>query len=132
MSSEPWFSDLRHTAEAQRHSAGDVHGVSVKPSQLLALLDEVEESRRVIALCAADTTAADLAQDIEFLKAERDHRLERLLDIAEHLFQMVPREVWRDSGGDDGQGHYEGDYRAEKLYEELAALRAAHSQAEPK
>ena len=39
---EPWFAALRHTAEAQHHSSGDTHGVSVKPSQLLALLGIAE------------------------------------------------------------------------------------------
>jgi hypothetical protein len=47
---------------------------------------------------------------------------ERALFLAEHLFQMVPRSVWRDSGADDGQGHYEGDYRAEQVQNELAEL----------
>jgi hypothetical protein len=50
--------------------------------------------------------------------------LERAVYIADHLFQMVPQSVWRDSGGDDMQGHYEGDYHAEKVKEELARLAA--------
>jgi len=62
----------------------------------------------------ADNLEAQLAQ----VERERD----RLLFIAEHLFQMIPCEVWRDQGGDDGQGHYEGDYYAEQLHDELAAL----------
>lgn len=40
----------------------------------LAELDGLEaklaEAERVISLCAADTTAADLAQEVEFLRAE--------------------------------------------------------------
>lgn len=54
-----------------------------------------------------------------------EEQLESLLSLAEHLFQMVPREVWRDLGVDDGQGHYEGDYRAEQIQQELRALRAS-------
>lgn len=42
MASEPWLCAMRATAEAQRHSSGDVHGVSVKPSQLLVLLDAID------------------------------------------------------------------------------------------
>lgn len=54
-----------------------------------------------------------------------EERAERLLFIAEHLFQMVPREIWRDHGGDDQQGHYEGDYHAEQTRVELAEHRTA-------
>jgi hypothetical protein len=39
--------------------------------------------------------------------------LKRATFIAEHLFQMISQDVWRDSGGDDMQGHYESDYHAE-------------------
>jgi hypothetical protein len=42
--------------------------------------------------------------------------------LAEHLWQMIPQEVWREHGADDGQGHYEGDYHAEQVKDELAAL----------
>ena len=42
--------------------------------------------------------------------------------IAEHLFQMIPQEIWREQGTDDGQGHYEGEYWAEKTREELKEL----------
>jgi hypothetical protein len=47
----------------------------------------------------------------------------RVLFIAEHLFEMIPQSVWRDSGGDDMQGHYEGDYHAEQVREELVKFR---------
>lgn len=39
--------------------------------------------------------------------------------LVEHLFAMVPQQAWRDSGGDDGQGHYEGEYAAARLEEEI-------------
>lgn len=54
--------------------------------------------------------------------------LERAVYLAEHLFQMVPREVWRAQGGDDGQGHYEGDYWAEQTQTEISELRARCSE----
>lgn len=63
---------------------------------------------------------------------QTEEALLRVLFIAEHLFQMVPTKVWRDSGGDDGQGHYEGDYYAEKVADELAGYRAALSSQEAK
>jgi hypothetical protein len=46
-------------------------------------------------------------------------RADRLLTIAVGLFVMVPDQVWKDSLGDDGQGHYEGLYRAAEIQREL-------------
>lgn len=39
--------------------------------------------------------------------------------LAKHLFQMIDHKTWRATGGDDGQGHYEGDYRAAGIEEEI-------------
>ena len=42
--------------------------------------------------------------------------------------QMIDRETWRAHGADDGQGHYEGDYHAAGMADEIkgwAALAAA-------
>jgi len=47
-------------------------------------------------------------------------KLDRARLIARTLFAMVPRQAWLDSGGDDGQGHYEGDYRAATLQKKIA------------
>jgi hypothetical protein len=55
--------------------------------------------------------------------ADARNALERATNVAEMLWMMVDRETWRDTGGDDGQGHYEGDYRAEKLIEEIRSWR---------
>lgn len=52
---------------------------------------------------------------LDALVAERD----RARHLAKHLFLMVDQKAWRDSGGDDGQGHYEGDYHAERIGEEI-------------
>ncbi len=57
--------------------------------------------------------------------ADLRKRAFRLLFIAEHLFEMVPRDTWIEQGGDDGQGHYEGDYHAEQVRDELAVARSA-------
>lgn len=44
---------------------------------------------------------------------ELEDKLLQVVITAEHLFAMVPDAVWRESWGDDGQGHYEGFYFAE-------------------
>lgn len=46
--------------------------------------------------------------------------------LAVHLFQMIIPETWRDFGGDDGQGHYEGDFRAEQIDLELRQLESRY------
>lgn len=82
---------------------------------------------------ANDSLKKDVAAALAALRTrlgEQTARQERTLYISEHLWQMIPQSVWRDSGGDDMQGHYEGDFHAEKVREELAELRAALSQAE--
>lgn len=100
------------------------------------LAEEVEHARstRDKTREAAKVTIRNMASALE--RSQQKNRdlaaeVERLRDVAkraiylaEHLFQMVPREVWRDTGGDDGQGHYEGDHRAEQTAAEIAALAA--------
>lgn len=66
-------------------------------------------------------TANGADQELEVLLDD----LEQAVNLAEHLFQMVDRETWLATGGDDGQGHYEGDYRAAGVAEEIRALRRA-------
>lgn len=58
-------------------------------------------------------------------------QLESLLKVAEGLFQMIDRETWRATGGDDQQGHYEGDYRAAQIEEYLTSLRASNPASSP-
>lgn len=71
---------------------------------------------------------ADAVSDEKVMtKTEREKLMrqrDRAVFLAEHLFQMIPQSVWRASGGDDSQGHYEGDYQAEQIREEIAALAA--------
>jgi hypothetical protein len=85
-------------------------------------------------LRAHEYEMANANATIGLLRSE-NKRLEEqygtLLTLAEHLFQMIPRETWRDFGGDDGQGHYEGEYRAEQIEQELHALRDSFPATEP-
>lgn len=71
-----------------------------------------------------EADATPIGRDwVEYAKAlEVD--LRRMVYVAEHLFQMVPREIWRDQGGDDSQGHYEGDYHAENVETEIREMKA--------
>lgn len=48
--------------------------------------------------------------------------LTRAVYLAMHLLAMIPRDAWLATGGDDGQGHYEGDYHAERVAAELRRL----------
>lgn len=50
--------------------------------------------------------------------------LTRAAYLAENLHGMIPLQVWRDYGADDGQGHYEGDYNAGQIAAEIKTLRA--------
>ncbi len=55
------------------------HSKDERDGHRIAWLErELAEAHRVIALCAADTTAPDLAQEVEFLKAEKALMLERI------------------------------------------------------
>lgn len=49
-------------------------------------------------------------------------RFERALYLAEHLFEMIPRQVWRDQGAEHA-GMYEGDHWAVQTYDELYKMR---------
>lgn len=80
------------------------------------------DEMRAIASNWRDTTQLSNALHAAAFKTEKlVVDLARAVYIAEHLHQMVPREVWREHGV-EWMGQYEGDYHAEKLQEELAAL----------
>lgn len=83
------------------------------PSVLTILCDERD---RAIAEAERLKRIAGSRFDLyEKAIAERD----RARHLAKHLFQMIDRQAWRDSGGDDSQGHYEGDCHAERTEEEI-------------
>lgn len=65
----------------------------------------------------------DLAAQAERV-ADLEAALRRAAYLAENLHGMIDREAWRAHGGDDGQGHYEGDYRAVNVAKEISDLRA--------
>lgn len=85
--------------------------------RLMELLDEAYQwpEARIGWLTEAITEAKRL-----------EEQFEALLKVAEGLFQMIDRETWRATGGDDQQGHYEGDYRAAQIEEYLVGLRASN------
>lgn len=78
--------------------------------------------------CPSNADARLLFERLSKAEAEAA-KLRGLLDraawIAEHLMQMIDRETWRASGGDDGQGHYEGDYREAQTFEEIQSWKDA-------
>lgn len=64
---------------------------------------------------SAKRTMAHQAETIRKLR----ETLNRAAYVAEHLHAMIDRETWRATGGDDMQGHYEGDYHAEQVLREI-------------
>lgn len=69
--------------------------------------------------------ALNARQRATIAEGERDYlreALARAVLLAQGLMGMIDRDTWRDCGGDDGQGHYEGDYHAERIETELRAL----------
>jgi hypothetical protein len=80
-----------------------------------------EELAKLNASERADKAEAERDRLREELKTTRKN-LKRATYIAEHLWQMVDQETWRSTGGDDGQGHYEGDYHAEQICIEIQEL----------
>lgn len=57
----------------------------------------------------------ELLDEVERLRA----LVARAEYVALHLHSMIDGETWRASGGDDGQGRYEGDYHAEQVAREI-------------
>lgn len=95
---------------------GRRNGFPMVASVLDACADAVEQlTQERDALLKTEHYVERMERRITDLKEERD----RARFIAEHLFQMIPQSVWRDTGGDDMQGHYEGDYHAEQVAEEI-------------
>lgn len=94
------------------------HGDYIVPLSILLLAARRERDE-------AQAAAENFEVEAVIARRERDEAreaLRRLAYIAGHLFQMVDRETWRGTGGDDGQGHYEGECRAEALEREIREL----------
>lgn len=60
-----------------------------------------------------------------------EEQYEGWVKLSHQLFNMIPREIWRDQGGDDGQGHYEGEYHAEQIEQEIHAALASFPAKKP-
>lgn len=71
--------------------------------------------RQVMSTDEADAAVADVQRLQE--------KFADAVNLAEHLEQMIDPETWRATGGDDGQGHYEGDYRADGVRAQIVALK---------
>lgn len=83
-------------------------------AQYLACLDERDRlQERIDEL--EDSLELEYVQHIE-------KRFARAVTLAKGLFEMIPTQTWRDAGGDDGQGHYEGEYRAEQIRQEIEEM----------
>lgn len=72
-------------------------------------------SRLENALANEQRRSSRLEREIEALK----FILARAAYVARHLHAMIDQETWRATGGDDMQGHYEGDYHAEQVAAEI-------------
>lgn len=70
---------------------------------------------------AVELLASTIAAYEKTFLAMAMRQRDRAVYLAEHLWQMIPQEVWREHGA-EWMGQYEGDYHAEKVREELAAL----------
>lgn len=79
------------TRFAQACSRGDAGQALASRSALLLHDKEVQAD---LDRCAADTTAADLAQEIEFLKAENEGTLERAKRLRRDIIASLIA-VWR-------------------------------------
>lgn len=106
----------------------------------IALRGPLEELRQLLARCDSDHKRRDLIErdhggppglpescDHCLTALERDYyraALARAAFVAEHLMQMIDPQTWRDTGGDDSQGHYEGDYHADATAAEISEWKA--------
>jgi len=68
--------------------------------------------------------ALEAVDALEARVRELEAALREATSIARHLYGMIDSETWREHGGDDQQGHYEGDYRAATVTEDIKRLAA--------
>jgi len=113
---------LRNTVrEALRCSTlGDTSMNVVAAEDLDDLVAIAKEDADGCDMCAQyldDAGASDLdARKARARVAELEGALAEATNAVAHLNGMVN---WRDFGGDDGQGHYEGDYRAAQIHDDV-------------
>lgn len=101
--------------------------VLVTPEPIEELVERVRGGLAVDDRALSDGADAALTELAERANAAERGQA-RAADIALGLFQMIPVDAWRDHGGDDGQGHYEGEYRAAAIQDELHALAKVRSE----
>ena len=108
-------SDIVTAARAEIAKADANQGS--EPWAVRALLDTIDALDADLAAARAETRRV-VREDGKVVSRMRK-RLERAVYVATNLHAMIDRETWRASAGDDGQGHYEGDYHAEKTLAEI-------------
>ena len=96
---------------------------------LASALEDAKRDYETLSVEAWRLLRLGLAAEKRAESAERENgrlraNLADAAELAGHLFQMIDPQTWRDWGADDGQGHYEGDYRAEKVAEQIKRFRA--------
>jgi hypothetical protein len=102
-----------------------VHTWAASPSAGLTVpADTIERALTELYAVVPREVARVCDDSLSARVAALEQALARTVYLAEHLLQMIDRETWRAHGGDDGQGHYEGDYRAEQVASELRDLAA--------
>lgn len=119
-----------HSIEAQHLLMSAAHYL---PTEMyVELRDAIGRLQEQIEAACQDASA--FATDAELESQENDRlkeQFETLRKVADGLFQMIDRETWRATGGDDQQGHYEGDYRAAQMEEYLVSLRPSNPASSP-
>jgi hypothetical protein len=102
-------------AEHEARGAGTPSWAQARADVLAAELEQANENRMFASQMIADYREAKECAEAELERVTA--ALRGAAETASHLLDMIDRETWRETGGDDGQGHYEGDYRAAKVAE---------------
>ena len=132
--------DAEHYPERLEHAIAALEAQAARVEELERKLAASHEATRQVAADATAERDAALAQWKLTLRQYRElsaqleaarEALRRAAYVAEHLMQMIDPETWRLEGGDDMQGHYEGDYRAARLAEEIKEWAALAGVDEP-
>lgn len=131
------LSDLRHAAEKERNEAREESRLHVECMCGHLADDHDGECQEFRVGGGGQETECDCqnfrpawaewwkrADEAEACVVVLENALRRAAFVAEGLMQMIDPQTWRDTGGDDGQGHYEGDYRAEQLASEIREWKA--------
>jgi chromosome segregation ATPase len=119
---EEYRSALAVEANARAEAEGRCARLTEQLAEAKSLAEKLEGY-----LAAANNSSRERGERAAAAEAENTRlrkNLKRATFLAEHLHQMIDPQTWRDHGGDDGQGHYEGDFHAEKTLTEIRELAA--------